>query len=203
MAIKRTGYTATTPQHYLMDAGAVYRNLVFEEGEWSGELLGATSDGSTLSIEIGYREIEVDGVKVATRGGEAVETATATLEVNVKEITAKNYAKAINGRVRAALETEAPAGYQVIESFAEVRDEDYDDNVAFVGTLSGSDQPFIAILRNTLVTSPAETEHADDDEATIAMTFKAHADHDDVEANRLPWLVFYPPLRGVEPDPAG
>ena len=32
MAVKTSGYTSKTAERYLIDAGAVYKNLVFEEG---------------------------------------------------------------------------------------------------------------------------------------------------------------------------
>lgn len=202
MAVRRTGYTETTPQHYLLDAGAIYRNLTFTDGEWGGELLGATSGGNTLTIENTYRTVEVDGVKVATRGGRALETAMATLEANVKEITAENYRRSINGRLRPAEADEAPEGYVVVEGKMNVDDEDYDDNVAYVGTLSGSDQPVIAILENAFVTSAATIEAADNTEATLPMTFEASADHDDIENERLPWKIFFPPV-ATDGTPAG
>lgn len=194
--LKRTGYNAETPKHYLLDAGAVYRNLTYTSvGGWIGELLGATADGSTLTIEPEYREIEVDGPKVATRGGRALERASATLEVNVKEITAENYRLSLNGTIRDATEDEAPTGYKVIESKITIDDEDYDDNIAFVGTISGSDEPFIAILENTFVVSSTETEHTDDGEAVLTMEFQASATAEDVAANRLPWKILFPKQR--------
>lgn len=201
MALNRTGYTASTPQHYLLDAGAIYKNLTFtpgsseEDGEWDGELLGATAEGSTLTIEPTYRVIEVDGPKGPTKGGRALEEYVAGLEANVKEITAENYRLSVNGTIRDAEADEAPAGYQVIEGKDYIEESDYEENIAYVGTLSGSDQPFIAILENPFVTSASEAEFADDSEAVIAMNFEASADADDVAAGRQPWKIFFPPLR--------
>ncbi len=192
MAIRKSGYTSSTSKHYVLDAGAIYRNLKYDGTDWNGTLLGATAEGSTLTIEQTYRQIEVDGVKVNVKGGKVLETAMASLEANVKELTAENYRRAINGTIREALPEEAPAGYKVIESKMHVEDTDFDDNIAYVGTLSGTKEPVIIILDNTFVTSPLEQENADKAEAVIAMTFEAHASDEQIENEELPWRIFYP-----------
>lgn len=65
--VKKTGYTKNTPKSYIVNAGAVYKNLTWntESQKWEGELFGATSGGNKLTIEQNYRQIEVDGVFTA------------------------------------------------------------------------------------------------------------------------------------------
>lgn len=200
MSLKTTGYTKSTPLHYMVDAGAIYKNLEFDNltNEWKGELLGATHEGNKITIEQEYRTIEVDGVHVDAVGQKVLQTSKAMLEVNVKEITAENLRLAINGTVREAGEDEAPEGYQVIEGKGKLENTDYIKNLGLVGTLTGSEQPIIIILDNALCTSGLEGETKDDDELVITMEFKAHAGAEDVSNRKLPARIYFPPVATEE-----
>lgn len=194
--LQTTGYTKDTPLNYWIDAGAIYTNLAYdtEKGEWTGELLGATSGGNQLLVEQEYRAIEVDGVFVPAKGQKALESSTAKLVVNLKEITAENLRLAINGTVRDAETDEAPEGYKVVEGKSELECEDYIENIGIVGTITGSTQPIIAILYNALCVSGMDPETQDNDEAVISMEFEAHADADQVANRKLPVKIFFPPI---------
>ena len=130
-AVKRTGYTARTPKHYLINAGAIYKNLAWNptggkdgKGQWEGELLGATAGGNKVTVEVNHRVIEIDGVFMPAVGQKVLESQTAKLETNMKEITAENIRLAINGEIKDADGTNAPIGYKVDES----------ELVAYIGT---------------------------------------------------------------------
>lgn len=191
--IQSTGFTSQTPLNYLLDAGAVYANLEYAtEGGWTGELLGATTGGNSLSITNEYREIEVDGTFSRYKGQKVLMSANASLTTNVKEFTAENVRKAINGVIRQPESNEAPTDYQVVEGKSKLEDEDYLENIAYVGRISGTDEPIIVILDNALCTSGLESSFADDGEAVIPMTFEAHADADQVADRSLPARIFFP-----------
>ncbi|WP_027633060.1 hypothetical protein [Clostridium hydrogeniformans] len=196
MGLQRTGYTKSTPQHYWVDSGAVYKNLKYnkENKEWEGTLLGATSDGNKLTIENEYRQIEVDGVFTKAVGQEVLKSSNATLEINIKEITAENIRLAINGEIRDIKEGEAPEGYKVIEGKSKLEESDYFENLALVGTITGSEQPIIVILDNALCTSGLDVETKDDEEAVLKMTFEAHAGAEQVANRKLPARIYFPPI---------
>lgn len=200
MALQTTGYTESTPQHYWVDAGAVYKNLKWDKSakEWKGILLGATSDGNKVSIEQEYRKIEIDGVFVEAVGQKVLKGSKASMEINVKEITAENIRMAINGAIRKIEEDteEAPQGYTVVEGKGKLEDKDYLENIALVGTMSGSEQPIIVILDNALCTSGLDTETKDDDEAVLKMKFEAHASAKQVADRKVPARIYFPPIKG-------
>lgn len=198
--LKTTGYTKETPLHYVVDAGAIYKNLEYDSltKSWKGDLLGATHDGNKITIEQEYRTIEVDGVHVDAVGQKVLQTSKAMLEVNVKEITAENLRLAINGTVRKAEEDEAPSGYQVIEGKGKLENSDYIKNLGLVGTLTGSEQPVVIVLDNALCTSGLEGETKDDDELVITMEFEAHAGAEDVSNRKLPARIYFPPVATEE-----
>lgn len=194
--VKRTGYTNDTPKHYLINAGAVYKNLTWnkETQKWEGELLGATSGGNKLTIEQNFRTIEVDGVFVAAKGQKLLESQNAKLEINVKELTAENIRMSINGKITKGDDQTAPQTYDVISVEGKIDNEDYIGNLGLVGTLSGTDEPFIVILDNALCTSGLEFETKDNEEAVITMTFEAHADEGQIDDLSLPARIYYPKI---------
>lgn len=198
-AVKRTGYTASTPKHYLINAGAVYKNLVWNPtggksgtGQWEGELLGATAGGNKVTIELNYRTVEIDGVFVPAVGQKLLESQSAKIEVNVKELTAENIRLSINGAITDADGSEAPAGYKVISGKSKLENSDYITNLGIVGTMSGTDDPIIVILDNALCTSGLDFETKDNDEAVVSMTFEAHAGEGQVEDLSLPCRIYFP-----------
>jgi len=200
MGLQKTGYTKSTPLHYVVDAGAIYQNLKYnpEKDEWEGELLGATHEGNTITIEQEYRTIEIDGVFVDAVGQKVLQTSKASLEINVKEITAENIRMAINGSIREAETNEAPEGYKVVEGKGKLENTDYIPNLGLVGTMTGTDEPIIVLLDNALCTSGLEGETQDDDELVITMTFEAHADPNQVSNRKLPARIYFPPIPAVE-----
>ena len=198
-AVKRTGYTASTPKHYLINAGAIYKNLAWNpaggkdsKGEWEGELFGATSGGNKVTIEQNYRTVEIDGVFVPAVGQKLLESQTAKLETNVKELTAENIRLSINGKIENADGTTAPTGYKVISGKSKLENTDYIENLGIVGTMSGTNDPIIVIIDNALCTSGLDFETKDNEEAVISMTFEAHAGEDQVEDLSLPCRIYFP-----------
>ena len=182
-AVRKTGYTKNTPKSYIVDAGAVFKNLEWNKttSKWEGELLGATSDGNKVTIEKNYREVEVDGVKTKAVGLKILE-----------ELTAENIALALGAKITSGDGESAPVNYKVITSKGKVENGDYLKNIALVGTVSGTNEPIIIVLDNALCTSGLEMELKDNEEAVVAMTFEAHADEDQVEDLTLPARIYYP-----------
>lgn len=148
MPVETKGFTANSPLRYLMDAGAVYKNLTYdaETGDFTGELLGATSGGNEFALAQESRQIEVDGVKGPTKGNVVIDSETATLTVNLKELTAANVALAIAG----STVDETDTNYDIITSKQKIEMSDYLESVGFVGRLSGSNKPVVIILENAL-----------------------------------------------------
>lgn len=192
--VKATGYTKDTPKSYVINAGAVYKNLTWDKATstWQGELLGATADGNKLTIEQNYRTIEIDGVFTNAVGQKVLESQFAKLETNVKELTYENIRLAINGVVTSGDGETAPSNYKIVSAKGKIETTDYIKNLGLVGTLSGTNQKIIIILDNALCTSGLETEFKDNEEAVVTMTFEAHADQDQVEDLTLPCRIYYP-----------
>uniref|UniRef100_UPI00359FDD78 hypothetical protein n=1 Tax=Jeotgalibaca porci TaxID=1868793 RepID=UPI00359FDD78 len=193
MALKKTGYTEKTSKRYLINAATVYTDVIYAEGAgFTGTLHGATSGGVTVTVEQNYRDIEVDGTShVKVKGNKVLESANATIVANLKEITAEKIRQSMNGKLEAVL-TEGPAGYKMITTKRYLEDEDYILNMAVVGTLSGTDEPVIVILDNVLSIGGLELATEDNGETIIEQTFEAHADIEQLDADKFPWRILFP-----------
>jgi len=183
MAVTTNGFTSSTPQRYLLDAGAIYYNLDY--ATLTGTLLGATSGGNELVITPELRQTEVDGIKGRHVGGQHIVTEDVQLTVNLKEWTASNLAKAIAGTT---IDTATDLNYDIVESKGKIEDADYLDNITFVGKLSGNDDPVIIQLFNVLSLEGLSVTFEDNNEAVLPIVFGAH--HDGTGAS--PYKIYFP-----------
>lgn len=194
MALKKTGYSDNTSKSYIINAATVYTDVTYAAvSGFTGTLHGATAGGVTLTIETTYRDIEVDGTShMKVKGNKVLEAATATITTNVKEITAETIRKSLNGTLEEVEVDAGPTGYKVVRSKRFVEDADYTTNMAVVGTLSGTNEPVIAILDNVLCTSGFEGSTEDNSEMVIEQVYEAHATVDQLDADEFPWRILYP-----------
>lgn len=194
MALKKTGYTEKTSKNYLINAATVYTDVTYTEGAgFTGTLHGATSGGVTLTIEQAYRDIEVDGTShMKVKNNKVLEAANAYITANLKEITAESIKQSLNGAIEDAAAGEAPTGYKVVTTKRYLEDGDYIGNMAVVGTLSGTNEPVIAILDNVISTGGLELATEDNNEAIIEQTFEAHATVEQLDADEFPWKILFP-----------
>ena len=176
--VKAVGYDASVPEHLLLDAGAIYKNLEFDDatGIFSGEALGATQGGNEFSFAQELRTIEVDGAKGRVRGLTVIQNEEGTLMVNLLKQTAENIALAIAG---ADLDT-SDTNYDLVTPKGRIDDTDYLDNIAFVGKVSGSQKPVVIILENALSIEGLNLKPEDDKETILPIKFAAHANAEDV-----------------------
>ncbi|MBN6206302.1 hypothetical protein JYK21_07545 [Ralstonia pickettii] len=202
--LRKTGYTKKTSERYIINAATVYTGVTFKDGAFTGDLHGATSGGVTLTIEQEYRDIEVDGTgHVKVKGNKVLESANATITANMKEITAETIRRSLNGSIEEASADEAPEGYKVIKSKRYLEDSDYLENIAIAGRLSGTNQPVIAILDNALCTSGLELGTEDNSETVIEQTYEAHADEEQLNADEMPWRIYYPEIKDKKEEEPG
>lgn len=188
MNLKTHGITANTPKEILLGAGAYYKNLVYSEGTWSGDILGATSGGGKLTIEPEYLDIEADGATVKVRGLTKKVAETATMEINLLEFKEGNLTQALH----MVEDTNATVeGYKIYVSQRDISDEDYLDNVAFVGTLTNGKQ-VIVIFENALLTGAMELEPKNKEVSTFTVTAECTATFEQDDLEHLPYKIYYP-----------
>lgn len=193
----KNSVTADTPKKILFGAGTIHKNLKYSAGAWNfaASMVGATSGGSKLSIVPEVTKVEVDGTMVAVKGLSIKTGETATLEVNLIELSKEVMTAALLG----ANGTSDDTTFDLIESKANILSGDYWDNIAFVGkNLGGAN--IIAILDNALCTSGLELEGKNKEGTVGTVTFECHADiENDDDLDKLPWHIYYP--NDTEPSP--
>ncbi|WHY75706.1 hypothetical protein QNH20_16430 [Neobacillus sp. WH10] len=190
MSLQTTGYTANSPLHYLLDAGAIYKNLVYTEatGEFTGDLLGATSGGNEFALTQETRVIPVDGIKGQGKGNVVIDSETPTLTANLKELTAANIALAIAGSTTDKTDT----NYDIITTKGKIELTDYLKNIAFVGRLSGSSKPVVIVIDNAISLEGLSLKTQDKNEAVIPVKFTGHYDENNVESGAAPFKIYWP-----------
>ena len=204
-----SGFTKETPKRLLLDAGAFFKNFIYEPGGTdndtydsavaAGKLIGATKGGGEFSAAPAIRSIEVDGVKGKAKGLETIDSWEVYLKATVLEVTAESIQTALSAAVT---DTTSDETYDIVTGNAAIDLEDYVDNITWIGTLSGSDKPVIIQVFNALSTEGLKLTMQDKGEATIPMTFYGHYTFDDLDSP--PFKIFYPKRKQAEPqDPAG
>lgn len=188
--LQTTGYTAKSPLNYLLDAGAIYKNLTYDSltGEFTGTLLGATSGGNEFALVQETRVIPVDGIKGQGKGNVVVDSETPTLLVNLKELTAQNISLAIAGSKIDTTDTK----YDVITTKGKIELSDYLDNIGFVGRLSGSNLPVVIVIDNAISLEGLTIKTQDKNEAVVPVKFTGHYDEDNVTEGAAPFKIYWP-----------
>lgn len=187
-----SGFTRDTAKNLLLDAGAFLKNFdmgkdTFETAVAAGKLLGATKDGGEFSAVPNVRQIEVDGVKGKAKGLEVLDSWEVYLKANVLEVKLETIKTALCAAVEETAENET---HYAIAAKNNIADEDYVDNITWVGTISGSNEPVIIQVYNALNTDGLKLATKDKDQSVIAMTFYGHYTQDDLETP--PFKIYYP-----------
>ena len=187
-----TGFNANTAKKLLLDAGAFVKDFEPATDTWDTikdtKVIGATQGGGSFSAVPTIRRIEIDGVKGAAKGLEALDEWVVTITANVKEVSADTLALALAGAK--SEDTETPTGYKKITAKNEIALTDYLTNIAWIGKLSGSDKPVIIVVKNTLCTNGLSLTMADKAEGVIALTFTGH--YDPATLDSPPFEIYYP-----------
>ncbi|CAM3678725.1 hypothetical protein GCM10009865_47620 [Aeromicrobium ponti] len=188
MAVQTNGLTANSPLHYLMDAGAIYKNLTYDAltGDFTGTLLGATSGGNEFALTQETRVIEVDGAKGQRKGHVVIDSEVPSLTINLKELTASNIALAIAGSEIDTTDT----NYDIITSKGKIELTDYLQNIGFVARLSGSSKPVVIVIDNAISLEGLTIATTDKNEAVVPVVFTGHED----ETGVAPYKIYFPKM---------
>lgn len=193
-----TGVTANTSKHLQLDAGAFFKNwdpATDTFASASAKLIGATAGGGSFAAVPTIRRIEVDGLKGATKGYEALDEWQVTLTANVKEITVASLELALATASHTSVKSPSTAdanNYEKIVAANDIADSNYLTNVTWVGRLSGSSLPVVIVVKNALCTNGLTLTTADKAEGVIALTLTGHYSVSDLDTP--PFEIYYPIL---------
>lgn len=182
---KVSGVTGNTPKNIMLGAGTLYKNFAYATNSWSGDIIGATSGGSKLSIVPEILDIEVDGVKVKAKGLTQKIGETATIETNMVELTKDWIKSTVIGKEG----TSKDARFNVIESKPHIEDSDYIENLAYVGFMTDG-TPIIVVFDYALCTSGLEAEGKNKENSVFPATFECYADLSEGATDTLPYHIY-------------
>lgn len=192
-----SGVSSTTSQKLQLDAGAFLKNYDVTQDTWATasttKLIGATAGGGSFAAVPTIRRIEVDGVKGATKGFEALDEWVVTMTANMKELDAEVLKMAL--ATGSSTDVKSPSGvtsnnYKKIVASNEIQSSDYISNITWVGRLSGSSLPIIIVLKNALCTNGLSLTTQDKAEGIVTLTLTGHYDPSNLDTP--PFEIYYP-----------
>lgn len=185
---RQTGITTDTCDRFIIDSGAVY--VGFTDFTTPGTLMGATSGGSTFTIEQEIKSIEPDGAHGPLKGCRRIINSKAMLTVNFIEHTLDNFKRALVGSDSAVFNV----NWDAITRDQVIAAADYLSNIAIIGEVSGSANAMGIKLDNVIADGNFELSFTDKEEGVLAVTFTAHFDPADFEDGAVtePWTLLWP-----------
>ena len=115
------------------------------------------------------------------------------LKANVLEIKKDTIAAAL---CASEVDDASNTSHSIIAAKNSIELDDYIDNITWVGTLSGSDEPVIIQVFNAINTDGLKITTKDKDQAVVAMTFYGHYTQNDL--NTPPFRILYPKAAETE-----
>ncbi|GEM_PF-814387 len=146
--INVVGYSAQTPQHIMLNEGAIYLNY----GTASEVCLGACSGGNEFDVVVSTYDVAIGGITAKKiKGLEFITDVAVSLKVNMLEVTTANLVTAIQGSTANTL---ANPNYDIINLPMVMGNgnQNYLTNVALVSTIMGSALPVVVLLFNSMST---------------------------------------------------
>lgn len=185
-----SGLTADSAKHLQLDAGCFVANYDVSKtyDQQKDNIIGATAGGGSFNAVPSIRQIEIDGKKGAVKGFQALDEWEVNMTANVKELTAKSLKLALAAATSGSASN--PSGYTEIKGKGEISAADYHNNIAWVGRISGSNQPVIIVIYNALATNGLALSFADKSEAVMSVTLTGHYDLSDLDTP--PFAIYYP-----------
>lgn len=132
MKTGKTGVSNDTPKNIMFGAGTIHKGLAYDSSSKSWNFaescIGATQGGSKITITPEFTDVEADGALVLVKGLKVKTGETASMEINLLELTEEIIKDALIAKDGASEDT----NFDLIESRADLAEGDYYDNIAFV-----------------------------------------------------------------------
>ena len=129
----------------------------------------------------------MDGAPENTKGLYVVDNWTTTLQTSIKEFTPDSIKLAF---AAAKIENSDATAYTEIKPKMTLENDDYIDNITFIGRLTGSEKPVIIQIYNAFNTNEVSVQPQDGNEGNVQLIMSGHYTADDLDTP--PFKVFYP-----------
>ena len=191
-----SGYTENTPDNLQLDSGIILRNFNPEtesvvEAIAAGKMMGATQGGSTFAALAEIRKIDVDGVFGDAKGLKANDGWAASIKFSMLEVTSQIIKDALAFTESLVLS----ATHEIIQARTYICNDDYIDNITYVGRVAGTTERLYIQLFNVLNQSGLTLTSADKSQGLVPMDFMAH--YDSTNLDNPPFKIYYPKAEGT------
>ena len=191
------GFTPTTTENIQLDAGAFFKNFTvgtdtYATAKTAGKLIGATQGGGEFSAKPTITQVSIDGVETRTKGVAVIDSWETYIKATVIETTVDTMKLALASVTTDATTT---ANYTEIEGSANISDNDYIENITWIGHISGYVDPVIIQVYNALNEGGLTYAVTDKGQGKIALQFygyNAVSDVSGAEKPAPPFKIFYP-----------
>lgn len=203
MTIRKTGVTADSAKNYVVGAGVIGYNFKYNstDDSFSFDSFGATAGGTAIGLNTTLRQMEIDGIMSTPAGGDMIEEAEGTMEVNLLEATMDNIKTMLVGRDITGDGNKMPSTAKGIRPKGRISLEDYIKDLVHISPLS--DGGFLVIKFDyAIVTEGMEFNPQDGEDNVITATFAARQDPDSIDDASLPVEIWRLPAELFEV-PAG
>ena len=163
-------------------------DYVKEEEGFYGVPLGATSGGGGLSISPEYSDPDMDGATVPVKGLKNKVAEAASMKMNLTEYREGTFIDVLH---LVKDETKKYTGFTAYKTKKVIGDDDYLENVAFVGKLNDG-RYVIVIMENALCASAFEPEFKNKELSVFEAEFTCHADLKQDDLTTLPIQILFP-----------
>ena len=196
------GITEKTMENLQLDAGVVFKNFdvnkdTYESAKTAGKCLGATQGGGTFTAKAAFRQISIDGTIGRVKGATDVTSWDVSFSTTVLETTPETLRLALGAAeiVTASDDkTTIPSGYKLVRGKNHVSDEDYIENITWIGNLTGSDKPIIIQVFNAFNEDGLAYAVADQSEGKVGMTLWGYNSIEEFMEGDIqpPFAIYYP-----------
>lgn len=196
-----SGITSDTTKHIQLDAGAFFKNFIvgtddYASAKAAGKCLGATQGGGTFEAKATQRTISVDGAVGRVKGLTDISTWDVSMSATLLETTVETLKLALGCATATKTGEDSVAGYTKITGNSGIAEDDYIDNITWVGHIAGSAKPIIIQLKNALNEDGLSFAVQPQSEGKIGITFWAYNDLADYESDTVnpPFDIYYPDI---------
>lgn len=196
-----SGYNSTTPDNFLLDAGALFVNFIpgtdtYASAKAAGKCVGATQKGSEFSAKPVFRRMEIDGVHSRTIGDTLIDSWDVYMKTTLAEVTVDNLKRALAVAVTEAYTDGNLNGYTKIEGRDTIKTTDYLNNITYIGNILGEEKPIMIQVYNAFNENGLNMAFADKNNTGIEVQFYGYNDddiYDDVTGEIVPPFAIYRP----------
>jgi len=158
---------------------------------YGGEKIGATKEGTKVTVTPEYTDIEVDGVLVKMEGLTRKTGEKATIEAVVVDMNPDNLNNSLNGEISytGSEIITGSSGSVYISTKSDISEGDYISNLALAARRLDNQKMMIVIFKKALCTSGMELDMKNKNVAGNKFTFEAYAEMSDTDTDTLPIVI--------------